>query len=111
MRISDWSSDVCSSDLLENGEARGDRVEIPFQKISVLKPGQGMVSYLSEFGKLKGKTYEVDISWKRDASSQQRQKNSYTLSMLDHEGVSRLGDEQLVEIEIGRASSRERGCQ
>ena len=84
---------------LENGEARGDRVEIPFQKISVLKPGQGMVSYLSEFGKLKGKTYEVDISWKRDASSQQRQNNSYTLSMLDHEGVSRLGgDDPLVEI-------------
>ena len=58
-----------------------------------------MASYLSEFGRLKGKTYKVDISWKRDASSQQRQNNSYTLSMLDHEGVSRLGgDDPLVEI-------------
>src|SRR3546814_14112770 len=48
---------------LENGEARGDRVEIPFQKISVLKPGQGMVSYLSELGKLRGRTYGV--KWER----------------------------------------------
>lgn len=83
---------------LENGEARGDRIEIPFQRISVLKPGQGLYSYLSEFAKLKGKTYRVDISWKRDASREQRQTNAYTLSMADHDGISRLGDEPLVEI-------------
>lgn len=83
---------------LENGEARGDRIEIPFQRISVLKPGQGLRSYLSEFAKLDGKAYRVDISWKRDASCGQRQTNVYTLSMADHAGISRLGDEPLEEI-------------
>ncbi|AFI89568.1 MULTISPECIES: hypothetical protein [Pectobacterium] len=83
---------------LKNGEAHGEQIEIPFQKISVLKPGQGIMSYLSEFKLLKGNTYQVDIIWKRDASSQQRQKNSYTLNMADHEGISRLGDDPLIEI-------------
>jgi pyruvate formate-lyase activating enzyme-like uncharacterized protein len=57
-----------------------------------------MASYLSEFGKLAGKAYHVDISWKRNASSEQRQRNSYTLSMTDHEGISHLGNDPLVEI-------------
>lgn len=83
---------------LENEEARGDRIEIPFQRISVLKPGQGLCSYLSEFARLDGKSYRVDISWKRDAYLDQRQTNAYTLSMADHDGISRLGDEPLVEI-------------
>lgn len=83
---------------LENGESRGERIEIPFQRISVLKPGQGLFSYLSEFAKLEGKAYQVDISWKRDASCEERQKNAYTLSMADHVAISRLGDEPLVEI-------------
>lgn len=63
-----------------------------------LTPGQGLFSYLSEFAKLEGKAYQVDISWKRDASCEERQKNAYTLSMADHVAISRLGDEPLVEI-------------
>ncbi|MEN2976757.1 hypothetical protein P7L78_02830 (plasmid) [Tistrella bauzanensis] len=83
---------------LENGEARGEHIETPFQKISVLKPSQGMVSYLSEFKRLKGKTYKVEIIWKRDASRPQLQKNFYTLNMEDYEVISRIGDDPLVEI-------------
>lgn len=83
---------------LENGEGKGIQIEIPFQRISVLKPGQGLYSYLSEFAQLDGKAYRVEISWKRDASRVQRQTNVYTLSVADHVGISRLGDEPLVEI-------------
>lgn len=83
---------------LKNGEARGDQIQIPFQKVSVLKPGQGLYSYLSEFKKLDGKAYKVDISWKRDASCDQRQTNVYMLNMADHKGISRLGEEPLLEM-------------
>ena len=83
---------------LQNGEARGERIAVPFQKVSVLKPGQGMSSYLSEFDKLNEKTYRVNVSWKRDSSNDLRQINSYILNMADYEGISHLGDEPLVEI-------------
>lgn len=83
---------------LENGEARESGIEVPLKKISVLKPGQGLCSYLSEFAKLDGKTYQVDISWKRNASSKQRETNTYTLSLADHNGISQLGNDPLVQI-------------
>ena len=83
---------------ISNGEARGDQIDIPFQRVSVLKPGQGLSSYLSEYANLEGKVYRVEISWKRNASCNLRQTNKYTLSMADHEGVSRLGDDPLLEI-------------
>jgi len=83
---------------LENGEARSEELGIPLQKISVLKPGQGLHSYLSEYEKLKGKVYRVAISWRRDPSSEKRQDNIYTLSMADNDGLTRLGDEPLIQI-------------
>lgn len=80
---------------LENGEARN---EVPLQSISVLKPGQGISSYLTEYKKIEGKVYRVNISWRRDPSNEQRQTNSYTLSMADHKEISYLGNDPLIEI-------------
>lgn len=75
---------------LENGKARSGRA-IPLQQVSVLKPGQGVSSYLSEFGPLSGKSYTVTISWLRDPSAKEREVNAYTLNISDLEGISRLG--------------------
>lgn len=83
---------------LENGEARGGDLGIPLQKISVLKPGQGLHSYLSEYEGLKGKVYRVAISWRRDPATDIRQDNVYSLSMADNDGLTQLGDEPLVQI-------------
>ncbi|MDM0043767.1 hypothetical protein QTH91_04665 [Variovorax dokdonensis] len=83
---------------LIGGEGRGHASEVPFQKISVLKPGQGLSSYLSEYRLLDGKSFRVSISWKRDAARAERQHNEYTLSIADHDGTVRLGDEPLLEI-------------
>ncbi|MGK5064171.1 hypothetical protein [Janthinobacterium sp. LB3P112] len=82
---------------LENGEARAAK-EIPLKRISVLKPGQSMSSYLSAFGPLEGKRYTVSISWRRNAKSSVREENIYTLSMEDIEGISKLGNDPLVQI-------------
>src|SRR3546814_8983381 len=51
MRISDWSSDVCSSDLVERGAARLDRLldQVLHQRLE-LGPGQLDVQVLGAGG-------------------------------------------------------------
>ncbi|WYX16393.1 hypothetical protein WJ974_07885 [Achromobacter xylosoxidans] len=83
---------------LENGETRGAHLAIPFQNISVLKPGQGMASHLSGYESLKNKNYRITISWKRDSTKNEYQTNRYTLRMNDYTGISQLGNEPLIEI-------------
>lgn len=58
-----------------------------------------MTSYLSEYQKLKGKVYDVHITWKQKASNEERQYNSYTLNMTDYEAITQLGNDPLVDIE------------
>ena len=83
---------------LQNGGPGNGLGTVPFGAISVLKPGHGMSTYLSEYDPLKDKSFRVRISWKRDASRPERETNIYTLSMADHAGISRLGDEPMVTI-------------
>lgn len=75
---------------LENGEARSDEMPIPFQKISILKPGQELKSYLSGVGDYLDKTFTVTISWKTHPAGE-REALSYLLNMGDYKGVSFLG--------------------
>ncbi|OLO05297.1 hypothetical protein [Salinicola socius] len=70
----------------------------PLQNISVLKPGHGLSSYLTEYKSIKGVDFKVEISWKRKASDEAREYNSYTLSMSDQEGISKLGSDPLAQI-------------
>lgn len=83
---------------LQNGEARLSDSRIPFESVSVLKPGSGMRSYLSDYKLLKGQSFEVTISWLRKSSDKDREENRYTLSMLDHEGVSWLGSDPAIDV-------------
>lgn len=83
---------------LQNGEARSVNAKIPFETVSVLKPGVGLRSYLSDYAPLKGKVFEVDISWLRSHSETKREGNSYTLSMSDHDGVSWLGNDPAIDM-------------
>src|SRR3546814_12878665 len=116
MRISDWSSDVCSSDLEHrvHGAARlrhslrGE--EIMIKAVILLKRKDGMS--LQDFAdwllkdhvplalKLDGlKRYQVNIAREADG---------------DYDGVSELWldseDAMLAASEIGRAPGRERVC-
>ncbi|MGN2388186.1 hypothetical protein ACTACB_17620 [Pseudomonas syringae] len=90
--------EICTSfdPPLENGEERTAR-EIPFQRVSVLKPGQGLTSYLSEYSSLKGKKFQVTISW-RNPLKPDRETHTYSLDMADNDGVSRLGDDPMVQL-------------
>lgn len=63
----------------------------PLQNISILKPGQGLSSYLSDFAPLIENIYAVTVSWRRDQNQNQREENKYTLDMHDMDEISRLG--------------------
>jgi len=76
---------------LENGEARAEDVPIPLQKISVLKPGQALKSYLSGIGEYLEKNFHVTVSWKLHPADEGRQDLKYTLNMSDFKGVGYLG--------------------
>jgi cell division inhibitor SulA len=76
---------------LQNGEAREGQPGIPFQKVSLLKPGHSASSYLSEFGPLLGNNYTVTITWLRDPGKTERETSSYALDMRDTDGITRLG--------------------
>ncbi|MCH5630943.1 hypothetical protein L6228_00230 [Pseudomonas syringae pv. syringae] len=83
---------------LENGEARKNDAKIPFEKISVLKPGQGLRSYSADINVLRGKSYEVTISWRRGSEAKPRETNVYTLDMADYDGTSDLGKDPTVDV-------------
>lgn len=83
---------------LNNGEARTGLPDIPFGRISVLKPGHGLSSYLCEYALVEKKTYKVTVSWRRHPQNDQRERIAYTLDMTDRLGVSQLGDDPLVQI-------------
>jgi hypothetical protein len=76
---------------LENGKARSDGRAVPFQNISVLKPGQSLTSYLSESAPMMDSEYRVKTSWKVTPESAERQTLSYDFRMKDYAGLSRLG--------------------
>lgn len=78
---------------LENGDGRTRLENVPLQNVSVLKPGQGLSSYLAEYTLLEGNVYRVSISWKRNAADLDRQSNAYTINMADGHNVTRLGEE------------------
>lgn len=83
---------------LSNGKARGDYT-IPFQAISVLKPGQTLSSFLCDYANVKGVTYKVSMSWKRSPTSNTRETLTYEYSLGHYEGVSKLeSDNPLIQI-------------
>lgn len=83
---------------LENGKDRKDELPIPLQNLSVLKPGQGMSSFLADYQSIKGKSYSVSISWKTMPNASVTEHINYTLNINDLEGISTLGSDPLVQI-------------
>lgn len=50
---------------LINGEGRAGGMAVPFENISLLKPGQGVSSYLAEYPLVRKQVYSVRVSWRR----------------------------------------------
>ncbi|MGE8392599.1 hypothetical protein HFV04_014455 [Pseudomonas sp. BIGb0427] len=89
---------VSFSPPLPNGEARDADRTIPFQNVSVLKPGQGLSSYVADYKSLENKSFFVEISWLKSSAAPERQTNSYTLNFADFEGIVRIGEDPVVKM-------------
>lgn len=66
-------------------------IGVPFQRLSVLRPGQTMQSSLCEFEMVAKKAYRVTVSWKHHPKSKRREELSYQFSMMDYDDVTYLG--------------------
>src|SRR3546814_15136950 len=103
MRISDWSSDVCSSDLA------GQLVDVTGTSI-----GKGFAGAMKRhnFGGLRA-THGVSLSHRSHGSTGNNQDPGRVWKgkkMAGHLGAVRVTTQNLMG-EIGRASCRERVCQ
>lgn len=73
--------------------AQGLSVELPtpLQNISVLRPGQAIMSYAAKFTKLEDHSFTVTVTWSRVPAGP-REINRYSLTMRDFDGTSFVGD-------------------
>src|SRR3546814_5520970 len=100
MRISDWSSDVCSSDLIERANTTGDKLRAALLDLaastSAIAEVRGLGAMIAvEFHHPEDKTPNPELA---AAIQQKALRNGLVLLTC---GV----------YEIGRASCRERVCQ
>jgi len=73
--------------------------DVPLQRVSVLKPGQAMTTYLAEFREVLQHAYSVTTSWRRDPSKDIRETNIYQLDLRSMEGMGNLGaSDPLIQI-------------
>ncbi len=82
---------IAFSPELPQESSTGKPRDVPFQKLSVLRPGHRLVSSLASFADLKGTEFDVSINWRQAPRAKKTKNFSYQLSMLDYENVSYLG--------------------
>lgn len=75
---------------LINAKHRKQRA-IPFNKVSVLKNGQSLISNICEYEQLKDKVFKVTVSWTKKVGDSSRQVHEYNYDMSSFDGVSYLG--------------------
>src|SRR3546814_17679628 len=109
MRISDWSSDVCSSDLLALVALAGEDVEVRLAH-QVMPLGEGRRGLGEVIGARRDQA--VDAAGDGGGRARIRDKEGRGVALDDRLGDDGRREPRLhVLEEIGRASCRERGCQ
>lgn len=63
----------------------------PLQTISLLRPGQQVVNFLSSFAPIIDISYTVTVSWKRQPADQNRETIIYPLNLKEMDGRGSLG--------------------
>src|SRR3546814_14486954 len=108
MRISDWSSDVCSSDLIDQIQTALGRqmlLENPATYIWYQESTWREPDFIQEIAQRTGCGLLLDVNNVHVASTNQR------WDALAYMNDFPLGHVQQIHLEIGRASCRESVCQ
>lgn len=82
IRISFEPEIVPDKDLVEDRALR---------QVSLLRPGQKTASWLTSYESIRGKAFDVEVSWGRQPRSSQREKLVYSLDMNDVVGMGWVG--------------------
>jgi hypothetical protein len=76
---------------LEHKGSTSSEIQVPLHRISILKAGQSLRSYIGNFHPHIDKVYNVTISWLRSPTDIRRESITYTLDMTMFKNVSQLG--------------------
>jgi len=68
-----------------------EKHEVPFGKISILRPGQMLKSSVNDWQSVSQSIYRVKIQWKRTPTSKKCETNAYDFDLVALGKVSRLG--------------------
>lgn len=68
-----------------------EKEDMPFGKISILRPNQTLKSSVNDWHTVKMNVYKVEIRWKRSPTSVHDEVNSYDINLAALGKVSRLG--------------------
>src|SRR3546814_7627364 len=110
MRISDWSSDVCSFDLGITGDALVDSIaemEADLATLGVMGAAAGGRVYSANPDSVRKRLYR----WRRSGQMGLMSHDVPDVPPVSHGVEAAAGTEKPRNAEIGRASCRERVCQ
>ncbi|MBA8841962.1 hypothetical protein [Ochrobactrum sp. RH2CCR150] len=65
--------------------------DVPFGRISIIRPGQILSSNVNDFQAVREKIYQVTIQWKRLPNSKHIESNVYYINIAGLGSISRLG--------------------
>ncbi len=65
--------------------------DMPFGKISILRPGQIVSSNVNDFGSVREKVYRVTVQWKKSPRRKRLESNVYDINIAGLGAISRLG--------------------
>ncbi len=68
-----------------------EKSDVPFGKISILRPGQMLKSSVNDWQSVSQNIYRVNILWKRAPASKRWERNAYDFDLVALGKVSRLG--------------------
>src|SRR3546814_15193329 len=108
MRISDWSSDVCSSDLKSELAYQAERVPatIAAARREALRTLSHSPAASHGLGTIHEPPTQATLGWARNSAAL-----SSLMPPVGHSGRSASGPARPFSTESGRASRWERGCQ
>ncbi|MTC42089.1 hypothetical protein [Providencia sp. wls1921] len=66
--------------------------KIPFKSVSVLKPGDSISSFYTDFYQMNGKVFEILIEWTKSFESAEKMRNKYSYDIGSYTDFSTVGD-------------------